>query len=256
MRIFIHKIPTCRSAFPAVKRILYRCKFFFDALILSRRRRILKEEKRVSFMADKKNTEQPNEETRAAMAEAERLSRDPAAKRYTDVEEALSELKRSDDTPISGSNDFGAVILNFENARSRALKAVNAELIQMYWEVGEYLSNLCAKSSFGDKVIDEVAAYISKSAPTIKGFNRRGLYRMKQFYETYQNDEFVSALLTQISWTLSSLRQSETNHKTLFLPECSKNVNFRNKFGFDNPCKRRYNKRACFLKYPFCALRG
>ena len=59
------------------------------------------------------------------------------------------------------------------------MKAVNAELIQMYWEVGKYLSDLCAVSSFGDKIIDEVAAYISKTAPALKGFNRRGLYRMR-----------------------------------------------------------------------------
>ena len=37
--------------------------------------------------------------------------------------------------------------------------------------------------------------------PNIKGFNRRGLYRMKQFYETYKDDEFVTPLVTQISWT-------------------------------------------------------
>ncbi len=102
---------------------------------------------------------------------------------------------------ISNVNDFDTVISIIENAKGRALKAVNAELIHMYWDVGEYLSELCTESSFGDKVIDEVAAYISKTAPTIKGFNRRGLYRMKQFYETYRDDEFVSALLTQISWT-------------------------------------------------------
>lgn len=114
---------------------------------------------------------------------------------------------------ISNANDFGAVISIIENAKSRALKAVNAELIQMYWEVGEYLSDLCAESSFGDKVIDEVATYILRSAPTIKGFNRRGLYRMKQFYETYQDDEFVSALLTQISWTNHLLIMSKSKTK-------------------------------------------
>ena len=101
----------------------------------------------------------------------------------------------------STNNDFGAVISIIENAKGRALKAVNAELINMYWEVGEYLSKLCAESSFGDKVVDEVADYIAEANPTIKGFNRRGLYRMRQFYETYKDDEFVSALLTQISWT-------------------------------------------------------
>lgn len=111
------------------------------------------------------------------------------------------------------SNEFGAVLSIIENAKGRALKAVNAELINMYQEVGKYLSDLCSKSSFGDKVIDEVAAYITKSAPTIKGFNRRGLYRMKQFYETYKDDEFVSAMLTQISWTNHLLIMSKAKTK-------------------------------------------
>lgn len=114
---------------------------------------------------------------------------------------------------VSNNNDFGAVISIIENAKSRALKAVNTELIHMYWEVGEYLSGLCAESSFGDKVIDEVAAYISNVAPTVKGFTRRGLYRMKQFYETYREDEFVSALLTQISWTNHLMIMSKAKSK-------------------------------------------
>lgn len=111
------------------------------------------------------------------------------------------------------SNDFGTVISIIENAKIKTLKKVNAELIHMYWEVGEYLSKLCAASSFGDKIIDEVAAYISNTAPAIKGFNRRGLYRMKQFYETYRDDEFVSAVLTQISWTNHLLIMSKSKSK-------------------------------------------
>ncbi|MCL2164260.1 MAG: DUF1016 N-terminal domain-containing protein [Oscillospiraceae bacterium] len=47
--------------------------------------------------------------------------------------------------------DFNQVIAIIENAHNRALKAVNTELIQMYWDVGEYLSDLCASSSFGKK---------------------------------------------------------------------------------------------------------
>lgn len=114
---------------------------------------------------------------------------------------------------VSNTNDFGAVISIIENAKSRALKAVNTELIHMYWDVGEYLSGLCAESSFGDKVIDEVATYISNVAPTVKGFTRRGLYRMKQFYETYREDEFVPALLTQISWTNHLMIMSKAKSK-------------------------------------------
>ena len=114
---------------------------------------------------------------------------------------------------VAENNNFDAVIAIIESVKVRALKAVNTELINMYWEVGKYLSDLCVESSFGDKVIDEVANYISRNASTIKGFNRRGLYRMRQFYETYKDDEFVSALLTQISWTNHLLLMSKSKTK-------------------------------------------
>ena len=118
---------------------------------------------------------------------------------------------------IPMEQQFQDIITIIETARTRALKAVNAEMIRMYWAVGEYLSGLCGNSAFGDKVIDEVAAFIAKENPGVKGFTRRGLYRMKQFYETYRDDEFVSALLTQISWTnhlqiMSGSKSKEERH--------------------------------------------
>ena len=120
---------------------------------------------------------------------------------------------------------FDEVIHIIDNARSRAMKAVNAELIQMYWSVGAYLSELCSASSFGDKIIDEVAAYIAQENPNIKGFNRRGLYRMKQFYETYKDDEFVTPLVTQISWTnhlliMSGSKTADERH--FYMALCAK----------------------------------
>lgn len=88
-----------------------------------------------------------------------------------------------------------------ENARENAYRKVNEELILMYQKVGKFLSEKSKEASYGDNYIDALAAYISEQFPGIKGFNRRGLYRMKQFYETYAGNEKVSALLTQLSWT-------------------------------------------------------
>lgn len=68
------------------------------------------------------------------------------------------------------SGQFDEVIHIIDNARSRAMKAVNAALIQMYWSVGEYLAELCTNAEFGDKIIDDVAAYVAKENPGIKGF--------------------------------------------------------------------------------------
>ena len=68
-------------------------------------------------------------------------------------------------------------------------------------------------------------AYIAKVNPGVKGFKRRGLYRMKQFYETYKDDEFVTPLGTQISWTnhlliLSGAKSAEERH--FYMALCTK----------------------------------
>ena len=88
-----------------------------------------------------------------------------------------------------------------DESRQNALRKVNEELICMYWQVGEFLSHESKKASFGDAYIDTIANEVQEAFPGIKGFNRRGLYRMKQFYETYKDNEIVSPLVTQISWT-------------------------------------------------------
>lgn len=95
----------------------------------------------------------------------------------------------------------GKLIEIIETSRNNALRKVNEELIRMYWLVGEYLSIESMKATFGDKYIDMISKEIQEMFPGIRGFNRRGLYRMKQFYELYRDNAIVSPLLTQLSWS-------------------------------------------------------
>ena len=88
-----------------------------------------------------------------------------------------------------------------EESRQNALKKVNKELIKMYWKAGEFLSKETEHASYGDAYIDEISREIQETFPGIKGFNRRGLYRMKKFYETYKDNDIVTPLVSQISWT-------------------------------------------------------
>lgn len=113
----------------------------------------------------------------------------------------------------------GNLIKIIENSRNNALKKVNEELIRMYWSVGEYLSKEAENAAFGDAYIDSVVKEIQNAFPGIKGFNRRGLYRMKQFYETYCGDEFVSALLTQISrrYHLPIMSKTKPQRRDIFI---------------------------------------
>jgi len=98
-------------------------------------------------------------------------------------------------------NTFAEIARIVEEARDNAYRKVNEELILMYQRVGQFLSEKSKDANYGDGYIDSLSDYIQHQFPGIKGFNRRGLYRMKQFYETYVGNENVTALLTQLSWT-------------------------------------------------------
>ncbi|MFI3326563.1 MAG: PDDEXK nuclease domain-containing protein [Clostridia bacterium] len=116
------------------------------------------------------------------------------------------------------NKDFCKIIELIEKSRENALRKVNEELIMRYWNVGKFLSNEIQNHNFGESYIDGIAKEIKENYPEIKGFNRRGLYRMKQFYETYKDNEFVSTLLTQISWSqhLAILSSSKSDEERQF----------------------------------------
>lgn len=109
---------------------------------------------------------------------------------------------------------FSEVVDMIQAARGKTLAAVNAELVSLYWRLGEYISRKLATAAWGEGVVDELARYIHRLHPNLRGFTRRNLFRMRQFFEAYAKDERVSALLTQLPWThhlliLSRCKQSE-----------------------------------------------
>ena len=99
------------------------------------------------------------------------------------------------------NEQFQKVVNIIESAKERAYRKVNEELITMYRDIGEYISKQSKNSSYGDAFVQKLADFFSENYPELKGFNRRGLYRMKQFYELYQGEEKVSPVVTQLSWS-------------------------------------------------------
>lgn len=96
---------------------------------------------------------------------------------------------------------FDEVLGLIEAARRRAYQAVNTELVGLYWQLGEYISEKIASAEWGDGVVDELAATIAREYPGMRGFTRRNLFRMRQFYEAYCGQKKVSPLVTQLPWT-------------------------------------------------------
>jgi predicted nuclease of restriction endonuclease-like (RecB) superfamily len=74
-------------------------------------------------------------------------------------------------------------------------------LIALYWDIGKLIVEKQRASGWGDAVIDQIAQDLSREFKSMKGFSRRNLYYMKQFYEFYADqDEFVQKLAAQIPW--------------------------------------------------------
>ena len=122
------------------------------------------------------------------------------------------------------ATDADELISMVEAARARVWSAVNSELVELYWNVGKWLSRKCETAEWGDKTVLSVARQIAERRPDIKGFSRPGLYRMRQFYEYYKDDESVSPLVRQIDWThhlIVMARAKSPEERRFYLKKCA-----------------------------------
>ena len=115
--------------------------------------------------------------------------------------------------------EFKEIINIIQNHRQNAYRKINEELVTMYFEIGKYLSEKVKSEDWGSKAIDKLVLTIKSQYPYLKGFNRAGLYRMIQFYETYRDNIIVSPMVTQLSWTnnLLILQGTKTIEKKNFI---------------------------------------
>lgn len=141
--------------------------------------------------------------------------------------------------------DFYDIVNLIEEKKKETYRKVNETMISLYWELGKYLSNKIKSSEWGAKVVESLANFLKEKYPTVKGFNKRGLYRMVQFYETYKDNEIVSPMVTQINWSNNLLILSGTKsmeEKEFYIRMCIK----------ENYSKRELNRQISsgyFFRY-------
>jgi len=122
--------------------------------------------------------------------------------------------------------EFSEIIAIIEQSRENAFRAVNQEFITMYWKVGEYISKKVKNKGWGKSVVVEFAQFIQIERPDIKGFSASNVWRMRQFYDTYQSNEKLAPLVREINWThnLIIMSRAKTDEaKEFYLLLCSKN---------------------------------
>ncbi|WP_285420973.1 PDDEXK nuclease domain-containing protein [Pseudomonas sp. efr-133-TYG-5] len=110
-------------------------------------------------------------------------------------------MRASDVTGNANTDRFNEVLALIQGARQQAIQAVNTQLIDLYWQVGGYISRKIERAEWGDSVVGQLAEHLARSQPGLRGFTRSNLFRMRQFYEIYRAEEKVAPLARQLSWS-------------------------------------------------------
>ncbi len=87
------------------------------------------------------------------------------------------------------------------SAQYIALKAVNKELILLYWDIGEMIVDRQKGNTWGKAVVKNLAKDIQQELPGVKGFSSSNLWRMKLFYDAYAQNQKLAPMVREIGWT-------------------------------------------------------
>ena len=96
--------------------------------------------------------------------------------------------------PMTLSRDFASVLQIIEQNRLQAAQMINHASVLTAWQVGAFVSDRIKNAAWGSKVVQQLAEYIHTQNPTLKGWSRRTIYKMVQFYETYTAASFVALI--------------------------------------------------------------
>jgi len=112
------------------------------------------------------------------------------------------ELKNPDGAAPSGYGILlGDIKERIRSAQYEALRAVYKELIGLYWDIGKMIVERQAREKWGRAVVEKLARDLQNEFPGIKGFSARNIWRMREFYLVYFENEKLSPLVAEIGWT-------------------------------------------------------
>ena len=101
--------------------------------------------------------------------------------------------------------EFQELITIIERSRNKAFLNLNIEMILMYWEIGAYINEKIKNNNWGKSVVDEFSQFMKVNRPELKGFSSSNVWRMRQYYETYQDNQNLELLSREITWSNNML---------------------------------------------------
>ncbi|UFX82759.1 DUF1016 N-terminal domain-containing protein [Candidatus Absconditicoccus praedator] len=112
-----------------------------------------------------------------------------------------TEYKKTEYKKTEYKNFFIELKDKIQQSRNNALRSVNKELINLYWEIGKKLSEKINNSGWGKSVVENLSSDLKKEFPGIQGFSKDNLWRMIKFFEFYSENKKLAPLVQEISWS-------------------------------------------------------
>lgn len=134
-----------------------------------------------------------------------------------------NEIKTINNLTIDRVQQFSEVLNIIKNVKNNVMHLANKALIDLYWQIGEYISRQIESAAWGNGVVVQLALYIEKNYPDMKGFSDKNLWRMKQFYEIYKDSEKLSPLVRELTWTNNLIimsRAKTENERMFYMQKC------------------------------------
>lgn len=105
-----------------------------------------------------------------------------------------------DRLPADYEQLLGLLKTRIRSAQMRAAIAVNSELVQLYWSLGQEISLRFQAEGWGGKIIDRLAHDLQAEFPGIAGFSPRNLRYMRSFAEAWPSKEILQQVVAKLPW--------------------------------------------------------
>lgn len=103
--------------------------------------------------------------------------------------------------PMDYAEMLATVKARIRSAQYEALRAVNKELIALYWDVGAIIASRQQIDGKGKSVVEHLAHDLREEFPGISGFSARNLWYMRDFYRAYAGNTKLQPLVAEIGWS-------------------------------------------------------
>jgi predicted nuclease of restriction endonuclease-like (RecB) superfamily len=102
-------------------------------------------------------------------------------------------------------SDYAELLISVKErvraAQYAALKAVNTEMVGLYWDIGRMIVERQQTQGWGKAVVERLAADLQREFPGVRGFSAQNLWYMRQFFQEYNGEKRLQPLVGEISWS-------------------------------------------------------